>query len=114
MQTCVFCRIARKEIPSDIIHEDEDLLAFRDLNPQAPVHILIVPKKHLEGVLALAEADAGLVGKAILLAGRLARKDGVAESGFRLVCNTNRDAGQSVPHLHIHLLGGRAMGWPPG
>jgi len=114
MQTCVFCKIVRKEIPSDIIYEDDELLAFRDVNPQAPVHILIVPKKHVDGILALREDDASLVSKAILLAGRLARQDGVAESGFRLVCNTNRDAGQSVPHLHIHLLGGRAMGWPPG
>lgn len=96
------------------VYDGEHLVAFRDLNPQAPVHILIIPKRHLESVLALEDADSQLVGEIHLLAARLARQEGIADSGFRLVTNTNAAAGQSVPHLHFHLLGGRRMGWPPG
>lgn len=114
MQTCVFCKIVRREIPADLVHEDEDLVAFRDVNPQAPVHILIVPKAHVESILVLSGEDDAVIARAVRLAARLASSYGVAESGFRLVCNTNRHAGQSVPHIHIHLLGGRPMSWPPG
>jgi len=114
MQTCVFCGVAKKEVPADIVYEDEDLLAIRDVNPQAPVHLLIMPKAHVASILECSGGDEVLIGKAVLLAARLAAANGVAEGGFRLVCNTNRNAGQSVPHIHIHLLGGRPMKWPPG
>ena len=114
MPDCIFCRIAAGEIPAAKVHDSEHLIAFRDVNPQAPVHILIIPKRHVESVLALQEADSPLVGEIHLLAARLARDEGIADSGFRLVTNTNAAAGQSVPHLHFHLLGGRRMRWPPG
>jgi len=114
MADCIFCRIARGEIPSEIVHQDDELVAFRDVNPQAPTHILIIPKEHIESTLALSEAHDRLVGRVHRLAADLARKEGIAERGFRLVLNTNREAGQSVFHLHFHLLGGRPMHWPPG
>ena len=109
---CLFCRIVRKEIPAKIVAEDESCVAFRDINPQAPVHILIVPRTH---VASLDRADdPELVGRLALFAADLARKEGIAEGGYRAVFNTNAHAGQTVFHLHLHLLGGRPMGWPPG
>lgn len=114
MAECVFCRIAAGEIPAAKVYESERLVAFRDINPQAPVHILIIPRRHVSSVLDLEEADCALVGEIHLLAARLARQEGVAENGFRLLTNTGAAAGQSVAHLHFHLLGGRALGWPPG
>jgi len=111
---CIFCKIAKNEIPGDIIYEDESVLAFRDVNPQAPVHILIIPKDHIENVLALNEKDKDLIGHIHLVANKVAQDLGLAERGFRMVLNCKEEAGQSVPHIHFHLLGGRAMGWPPG
>ena len=112
MPDCIFCRITRGEIPSNIVYESDDCVAFRDVNPQAPVHILVVPRAH---VSSLSEtSDASLVGRLSLVAAELAKKEGIADSGYRTVINTNRDAGQTVFHIHLHLLGGRPMGWPPG
>jgi histidine triad (HIT) family protein len=109
---CLFCRIARKEIPATLVLENEHCVAFRDINPQAPVHILIVPRKH---VPSLNEAtDAEMIGRLSLTAAELAKQEGIAESGYRTVINTNRGAGQTVFHIHLHLLGGRDMTWPPG
>jgi histidine triad (HIT) family protein len=111
-EQCLFCRIIRKEIPANIVAETDEYLAFRDINPQAPVHILVVPRRH---VASLNEAnDAALVGRLSLVAAELARQEGIAERGYRTVINTNADAGQTVFHIHLHLLGGRRMGWPPG
>ena len=110
---CIFCRIIAKEIPSQIILEKENMIAFRDLNPQAPTHILIVPKKHIPSLSATEEGDAHLLGEIQILAKELAQKTGIQE-GFRIVANNGRQAGQSVDHLHYHLLGGRRMSWPPG
>lgn len=111
---CLFCRIATKEIPSTTVAETEDWVAFRDINPQAPTHILIVPRKHIPTLNDLAPEDAELAGRLWLAAKALAEKEGIAESGYRAVVNTNAGAGQSVFHLHLHLLGGRAFRWPPG
>lgn len=110
--SCLFCRIVRKEIPAKIVAETEDCVAFRDINPQAPVHILVVPREHVSSVAAV--KDQAMVGKLTRLASELAQREGVAETGYRLVFNTNADAGQTVFHLHLHLLGGRHLGWPPG
>ncbi len=114
MQDCLFCKIARGDIPARIAYQDQDVVAFHDVNPQAPVHVLIIPVRHLESLLRLEDADCEMVGRLHRIAGQLARELGVAQSGFRVVINTNRDAGQTIPHLHLHLLGGRSMGWPPG
>jgi len=110
----IFEKIAAREIPADIVHETEEFLAFRDVNPQAPVHVLIIPKRVIPRVAAATGGDAELLGRMIASTGEIARKLGVAESGYRLVINNGRDAGESVPHLHIHLLGGRNLAWPPG
>src|SRR6187397_893007 len=111
----IFEKIAAKEIPADIVFEDEEFIAFRDTRPQAPVHVLIVPRRCIPRVgEADAARDAALLGKMLCATGEIARRCGVGETGYRLVINNGRDAGESVPHLHIHLLGGRAMQWPPG
>ncbi|HWP34878.1 MAG TPA: histidine triad nucleotide-binding protein [Thermodesulfobacteriota bacterium] len=107
---CVFCKIVAKELPARIVHEDDRLIAFEDIQPRAPVHLLVTPKRHIPTVLDLTEADRELVGAIVLLASRLARERGVAERGFRLVVNANREAGQTVFHLHFHLLAGRPLG----
>jgi histidine triad (HIT) family protein len=109
---CLFCRIARKEVPATLVAETAECVAFRDINPQAPVHILVIPREHITSPSAV--TDPAIVGKLTQLAAELARREGVAESGYRLVMNTNADAGQTVFHLHMHLLGGRRMAWPPG
>lgn len=114
MPECLFCRIVAKEIPSKAVYEDGEIYGFEDIHPQAPVHVLLVPKKHLAHTLDVTEASAPLLGRLVLAANRVARERGVAESGFRLVVNTNREGGQVIFHLHLHLLAGRAMGWPPG
>jgi histidine triad (HIT) family protein len=114
MAECLFCRIAGREIPADIVHESDNVLAFRDVNPQAPVHILFIPKEHVESVRELGESHNGMLGEIIGGAAQIARAEGVDEGGWRLVTNVGPDAGQSVPHLHFHLLGGRRMAWPPG
>lgn len=112
IRDCLFCRIVAGEIPAKIVAESDDYVAFRDINPQAPVHMVIVPRHH---VSSLNEAsDPALVGGLALLAADIAKSEGVAESGYRTVINTNSDAGQTVFHIHLHLLGGRPMGWPPG
>ncbi len=112
--TCLFCRIVRGELPNEKVAETDDLYAFRDINPQAPYHILVVPKRHIPTVNDLPEADADLVGRMILLARDFAEDQDFAAEGYRLVLNTNRAAGQSVFHIHLHLLGGRHLSWPPG
>lgn len=112
--SCIFCRIAKKELPSELMHEDEQCVAFRDVNPQAPVHWLIVPKRHIARLHDLTQSDQSLLGHLLLTARSLAERAGVAASGYRLVVNNGDDGGQTVPHLHLHLLGGRAMRWPPG
>ncbi len=108
---CLFCRIASGEIPSTKVYEDDKVLAFRDIDPQAPVHVLIIPKEHYDSV---ADAPPELVGYMAGVASKIAADEGVAEKGFRLVMNTGEDGGQSVKHLHMHLLGGRSLQWPPG
>jgi histidine triad (HIT) family protein len=109
---CLFCRIVRKEIPATLVHESDDCIAFRDIDPRAPVHILVIPREHVSSLNDV--TDPGIVGRLATAAAEIARAEGIAESGYRTVINTNRDAGQSVAHLHLHLLGGRAMSWPPG
>ncbi|MBQ3552303.1 MAG: histidine triad nucleotide-binding protein [Clostridia bacterium] len=111
MENCIFCKIANGEIPSNKVYEDEFALAFRDIEPQAPIHILVVPKVHVENVML---CDSMLMAKLISAANIIVRDEGLAETGFRLVINTGKDGNQSVPHLHIHILGGRLMQWPPG
>jgi histidine triad (HIT) family protein len=111
---CIFCKIAEKQIPSDIVHEDEQVVAFNDIGPQAPVHVLVIPRKHISTALDLAPGDNALVGHMYQVANKIARERGVAERGFRLVMNCNAEAGQAVFHIHLHVLGGRKMAWPPG
>ncbi len=109
---CLFCKIVAKEIPAKIVAETDDCIAFRDINPQAPVHVLIVPRQHIP---TLNDAtDPAILGRMSLLAAKLANDEGVTAGGYRTVMNTNADAGQTVFHIHLHLLGGRAMRWPPG
>jgi histidine triad (HIT) family protein len=111
---CIFCRIAEKEIPAKIVFEDGALIAFEDINAQAPVHIVVAPKRHIRTVSDLGEDDASLAGEMILLAKRLAKERRIDESGYRIVINCNKDGGQAVFHIHLHLLGGRQLKWPPG
>ena len=114
MDQCLFCRMVAKEVPADIVHESDDVLAFRDINPQAPTHILIIPKEHIESARALRDDDADLLADIHQTAAHLAKSEGVDRSGWRLVTNVGSDAGQSVHHIHFHLLGGRKLEWPPG
>ena len=111
---CLFCRIIRKEIPASIVYEDEHVLAFNDINPQAPLHALVIPKRHIESLNALAPEDDALVGELARRAAAIARDKGFAERGFRTVFNTNAEAGQTVFHIHLHVLAGRGLTWPPG
>lgn len=106
---CLFCKIVGHELDSDIVHEDDEVLAFRDISPQAPTHILVIPKRHVSTVNDLEDADAELVGKLVLRARALAAQEGIHETGYRLVMNCNREGGQTVYHIHLHLMGGRAM-----
>ncbi len=110
----IFLRIIRRELPAEIEYEDDEVIAIKDINPQAPVHILIIPKKHIRTLNDLTEEDIPLIGKMTLIAKQLAEAKGIADSGYRLVWNCNRDAGQTVFHIHLHLLGGRVFSWPPG
>lgn len=112
--SCIFCKIVRKEIPSKAVFEDDKIMAFEDIRPQAPVHIIIVPKSHIEKASELQDADANLVGRLILIAKNIANGKKIQDSGYRIVMNCNKDAGQEVFHLHLHLLGGRKFSWPPG
>ncbi len=111
---CLFCRIGRGEVPAEIVHDDDLILAFRDINPKAPTHILLIPRRHVASAAELTEEDGDLLGRLFATAAQLARDAGIAERGFRLVTNSGPAAGQSVDHLHFHLLGGRSMSWPPG
>jgi histidine triad (HIT) family protein len=114
MSNCIFCRIASGEIPANVVYEDEHVVAFRDLNPQAPTHVLVVPRRHIATLNDVGEADAELIGRMYLAAQAVAARDGIAEPGYRTVFNCNADAGQTVFHLHLHVLGGRVLEWPPG
>jgi histidine triad (HIT) family protein len=114
MSDTIFSKIIRREIPADIVYENDDVLAFRDLNPQAPVHVLFIPKKPLATLNDATEADAALLGKLLLAVADYAKKEGFAEQGYRAVINCNQDGGQTVFHLHVHLLAGRRSSWPPG
>lgn len=114
MSDDLFIKIIEREIPADIVFEDDELLAFRDINPQAPVHILIVPKRRIPTINDLGDDDAALVGRMVLAARKLAADEGLSSDGYRLVFNCNEHGGQSVFHIHLHLLGGRQMNWPPG
>lgn len=114
MSQTLFTQIRDREIPADIVYEDDEIMAFRDINPQAPVHILVVPKEPIPTVNDLRPEHADLVGRLVLVARDIAGQEGLAEDGYRLVMNTNDKAGQTVFHIHLHLLGGRAFTWPPG
>ena len=114
MTDCLFCRISTGEIPADIVARSDRALAFRDIQPQAPVHVLVIPVDHYADVPSVVGADPSLASEMLALAAQVARQEGVAESGHRLVANTGLEGGQSVGHAHIHVLGGRPLGWPPG
>lgn len=111
---CIFCKILLRAVPARIIFEDDEAIAFDDINPQAPVHVLVIPKKHISTTLDLSKEDNVLIGHLFQVANRIAVEKNISERGFRLIMNTNPEAGQSVYHIHLHLLGGRAMLWPPG
>ncbi|MEB3329062.1 MAG: histidine triad nucleotide-binding protein [Candidatus Sericytochromatia bacterium] len=114
MSDCLFCRLVAGELPAQKVHEDAYTLAFRDLHPQAPTHLLVIPKRHIGGFAELTAADGPLLGHLAAAANTAAQEAGLAEGGYRVVCNQGRDAGQTVPHLHWHVLGGRPLAWPPG
>jgi histidine triad (HIT) family protein len=111
---CLFCKIVAGGVPADVVWDGERVLGFRDINPQAPVHVLLIPKEHIASLGDAEDGRAGLLGEMLLAARDVAVAEGVAEAGFRTVINTHRDGGQTVDHLHIHLLGGRSLQWPPG
>ena len=114
MSDCLFCKMVAGDIQPDVVFEDDEVLAFRDLNPQAPLHVLVIPKTHIATTNDLTPDTADVVGKMYLAARQIAADEGVAEPGYRMVMNCNAGAGQSVYHIHLHLLGGRPLGWPPG
>lgn len=114
MKDCLFCKMIRGEIQPNTVYEDDRVLAFRDINPQAPTHVLVIPKEHIATINDLGPGDTSLVGELYLAAQEVARSEGLAESGYRTVMNCGRDAGQAVFHIHLHVLGGRPMHWPPG
>src|SRR5262245_50761328 len=113
MSNCLFCKIIKREIPSSIVYEDDRVLAFNDINPQAPTHILVVPKRHIATLNDLAPEDDAIVGEVVRRAAAIAKERGISAGGYRTVFNTNREAGQTVFHIHLHLIGGRTMHWPP-
>lgn len=114
MSDCIFCKIIDKKIPARIVYEDEHALAFEDVNPQAPVHTLVIPRKHIPTLLDIKEEDNNLIGHLVKVATKVATDKGIAERGFRVVTNCNPESGQTVYHIHLHVLGGRQMHWPPG
>ena len=114
MTDCIFCKIAAGNIPANIVYQNDQVVAFRDLNPQAPTHILVIPKKHIATTNDITTDDAALIGQMYLAARHIAKDEGIADSGYRTVMNCNRGAGQTVFHIHLHVLGGRQMSWPPG
>lgn len=113
-ESCLFCSIARGEIPAQAVYQDDVVLAIRDINPKAPVHVLVIPKQHVGSAAEIGPGNGALMAALLVAANRVAEQEGVAESGYRLVMNVGQDAGMSVPHLHLHVMGGRAMAWPPG
>lgn len=113
-EECLFCKIAGGELESAIVYEDEACVAFRDINPQAPVHILVIPRRHVTGMGELKESDRDVLGKLMLAVAEVARREDIADEGYRTVINWGRESGMEVAHLHLHVLGGRAMSWPPG
>jgi histidine triad (HIT) family protein len=113
-QDCLFCKILSGDIPADIVYESDTAIAFRDVNPQAPTHVLVIPRKHIATINDLGEADQQIVGSLYLAAKEVASAEGISDEGYRAVMNCNEGAGQSVFHIHLHVLGGRALGWPPG
>lgn len=114
MSECLFCAISAGDIPADVVHSDADAVVFRDIAPQAPLHVLVIPRSHYANAAELAAEDAALAGRLLALAGQVAEQEGVAEGGYRIVTNTGDEAGQSVKHVHFHVLGGRGLTWPPG
>jgi len=114
MEECIFCKIANKMIPASIVYEDEQIIAFNDIHPQAPSHILLIPKEHFASLNDLPEEKKDILSELLLKARQIAEEQGIAQSGFRIVLNTQKDSGQEVFHIHFHLLGGRRMSWPPG
>jgi len=114
MSDTIFTKIINKEIPADILYEDDDVLAFKDVSPQAPVHFLVIPKTAIKTINDIDESQATLIGKLVLTAQKVAKQQGIAENGYRLVMNCNEDGGQTVYHIHLHVLGGRSLAWPPG
>jgi len=114
MSDCVFCLIRDKKIPSQVVYEDDDVLAFKDINPEAPVHIIVIPKKHIPTLMDISQDDSELFSKILTVIKKLSAELNIAEKGFRVVNNCGKDGGQTVHHLHFHLLGGRPMQWPPG
>jgi histidine triad (HIT) family protein len=114
MKDCIFCKIVNKEIPSEKVYEDENILAFEDINPKAPVHILLVPKLHFTSLNEIPEDKKGLIGDMLLAAKKIAAQKKIDKKGYRIVLNTGKESGQEVSHIHFHLLGGRRMTWPPG
>ena len=114
VEDCLLCKILAGAIPADIVYETDEAIAFRDINPQAPTHVVIIPRRHIETINALEAGDEPVVGNLFMVAKQVAADEGLAEDGYRVVMNCNAGAGQSVFHIHLHLLGGRQMGWPPG
>ena len=114
MSDCLFCKIVARAIPATLVYEDDLVVAFDDINPQAPTHTLVIPRKHVTSIAELQESDVTLLGRLLLAGNKVAKKKGIADAGYRFVVNTGTDGGQSVFHLHLHVLGGRHMGWPPG
>ena len=114
MPACLFCAIASGQSPSSIVHQDDLVTAFRDTNPQAPTHVLVIPNEHIASLTEIGEAQAGLLGRLFAVANQVAAQDGIAAGGYRVVINAGRDGGQTVQHLHLHVLGGRRFHWPPG
>ncbi len=111
---CLFCKILAGDVPAELVYESNEAIAFRDINPQASSHVLIIPRQHIETINDLGPGDAALVGNLFLVAQQIAKDEGIAENGYRVVMNCNSDAGQTVFHLHLHMLGGRRLNWPPG
>lgn len=114
MDECIFCQIAAGKLPSDIVYEDNDIVAFTDINPEAPTHLLIIPRRHISSLSEANAQDTDILGKLLLRGATLAKQRGLDSTGFRLVANTGKQAGQTVDHIHLHLLGGRFLSWPPG
>ena len=114
MEECIFCKIVNKVIPASIVYEDDQILAFNDINPQAPIHILLIPKAHFASLNEVPEEKKGLLNEILLKARQVAAEQGIAQDGYRIVLNTQKDSGQEVFHIHFHHLGGRRMSWPPG